>query len=221
LESHIAALWLTDSPPPFPFVALVVSGGHTNLYRVDSLLSMNILSRTRDDAAGEAFDKVAKLMGLGYPGGVVIEALAQSGNPQGYDLPRPRILKEPLTFSYSGLKTAVAYLLKKHPEILGNPTSRADLAASFQEAVVESLITRAWKALERTHCRHLAVCGGVAANGRLRQALQEQAASDGVELFLPPLFLCTDNAGMVAALGYHRLMAGERLDLAADVFSRG
>jgi N6-L-threonylcarbamoyladenine synthase len=221
LEAHIAALWLTGSPPPFPFVALVVSGGHTNLYRVERLLSITLLSRTRDDAAGEAFDKVAKLMGLGYPGGMVIEALAQTGNAQAFDLPRPRIPAEPLTFSYSGLKTAVAYLLKKNPEILLEPSSRADLAASFQEAVVESLVSRAWEALEHTGCRHLAVCGGVAANGRLRRVLQERAAADGVGLFLPPLSLCTDNAAMVAALGYHHLLAGNRLDLAADVFSRG
>jgi N6-L-threonylcarbamoyladenine synthase len=182
---------------------------------------MELLSRTRDDAAGEAFDKVAKLMGLGYPGGVVIEALAQSGDPQAFDLPRPRILKEPLAFSFSGLKTAVAYLLKKNPEVLADAASRAGLAASFQEAVVESLVIRAWEALKLTGCRALAVCGGVAANGRLRQVLQERAQADGIELFLPPLSLCTDNAAMVAALGYHRLRAGERLPLDADVFSRG
>ncbi len=165
LESHIAALWLTEAVPPFPFVALVVSGGHTNLYRVESLLSMNLLSRTRDDAAGEAFDKVAKLMGLGYPGGVVIEALAQSGNPQAFDLPRPRIAKEPLTFSYSGLKTAVAYVLKKHPEILQDQSSRANLAASFQEAVVESLVSRAWEAMEP---HRLPESGGMRRRGRQR-----------------------------------------------------
>lgn len=221
LEAHIAALWLTEHQPPFPFVALVVSGGHTNLYLVESLLTMKLLSRTRDDAAGEAFDKVAKLMGLGYPGGVVIEGLARAGDPAAFELPRPRIPEEPLTFSFSGLKTAVAYLLKKHPEILIEARSRASLAASFQEAVVDCLVTRAFEALRLTGCRRLAVCGGVAANGRLRQVLKERAAAAGVNLYLPPLNLCTDNAAMVAALGYYRLQSGDRLELSADVFSRG
>jgi N6-L-threonylcarbamoyladenine synthase len=221
LQAHILAVFLTETPPEFPFVALVVSGGHTNLYRVDDFRKMTLLGRSRDDAAGEAFDKVAKLMALGYPGGVRIEALAAAGNPQAYRLPRPRILAEPLTFSFSGLKTAVAHLLKQHPEILAAEAARRDLAASFQSAVVESLTSRAWLALTQEGCTRLVVCGGVAANRGLRQALTEQAQAAGVDLFLPPLSLCTDNAAMVAALGYRRLMAGERLDLNGDVFSRG
>lgn len=221
LKAHVASIFLTENPPAFPFVALVVSGGHTNLYEVRSFQDMALISRSRDDAAGEAFDKVAKVMGLGYPGGVIIEALAARGNPQAFPLPRPRIPEEPLTFSFSGLKTAVAYLVKRQPEIVREPALRADLAASFQEAVVESLVSRAWLALEATRCTRLLVCGGVAANGRLRQALEEQARTTGTALYLPPLHLCTDNAAMVAALGYQLLLAGERLGLDADVFSRG
>jgi N6-L-threonylcarbamoyladenine synthase len=221
LQAHIMAAFLTDTAPAFPFVALVVSGGHTNLYRVDGFQAMTLLGRSRDDAAGEAFDKVAKLMRLGYPGGVQIEALAQSGNTSAYHLPRPRIPEEPLTFSFSGLKTAVAYLIKNHPEILKDDAARRDLAASFQAAVVDSLTTRAWLALNETGGSRLVVCGGVAANTRLRQVLQTQARDEGFELFLPPLALCTDNAAMVAALGYRLLKAGDRLDLSADVFSRG
>lgn len=221
LQAHIAAIFLTDNPPAFPLVALVVSGGHTNLYEVHSLMEMTLLGRTRDDAAGEAFDKVAKLMGLGYPGGVVLEGLAQAGDPMAFPLPRPRIPEEPLTFSFSGLKTAVATLLKKEPAILTETQSRADLAASFQEAVVESLTGRCREALRQTGCRRLLVCGGVAANGRLRQALAELSQAEGFQLFLPPLSLCTDNAAMVAALGWHHLQAGRTLPLDADVFARG
>jgi len=221
LQAHILAAFLTDAPPAFPFIALVVSGGHTNIYLVRAFRDMELLGRTRDDAAGEAFDKVAKLLRLGYPGGVKIEALAREGDPGVYALPRPRIPQEPLTFSFSGLKTAVVHQVKKHPEILGDPVAQTHLAASFQEAVVESLTSRAWLALEETGCTRLVVCGGVAANGRLRQVLQERAGSGGAELFLPPLNLCTDNAAMVAAAGYFQLQAGERLDLAADVYSRG
>jgi N6-L-threonylcarbamoyladenine synthase len=221
LQAHILAAFLTDNPPAFPFVALVVSGGHTNLYQVTGFQEFALLGRSRDDAAGEAFDKVAKLMGLGYPGGVRIESLAQTGKGAAYKLPRPRIAEEPLTFSFSGLKTAVAYQLKKHPEILEDAGARADLAASFQEAVVDCLTGRAFEALEQMGNPRLVVCGGVAANARLRQALEAQAQAQGVELFLPPLHLCGDNAAMVAALGYHHLKAGKHLDLAADVFSRG
>jgi N6-L-threonylcarbamoyladenine synthase len=221
LQAHIMAAFLTENPPAFPLVALVVSGGHTNLYRVDGFTEMSLLGRSRDDAAGEAFDKVAKLMALGYPGGVKIEALAQKGSASAYHLPRPRVQEEPLTFSFSGLKTAVSHQLKLHPEILANAAARNDLAASFQEAVVESLASRAWLAMEQEGCPRLVVCGGVAANGRLRQVLQDHARAEGFDLFLPPPALCTDNAAMVAALGYRLLNAGQRLDLDGDVFSRG
>jgi N6-L-threonylcarbamoyladenine synthase len=221
LQAHILAAFLTDNPPDFPLVALVVSGGHTNLYRVKSFLDMELLGRSRDDAAGEAFDKVAKLMQLGYPGGVQIEALAAAGNPRALALPRFRIAAEPLTFSFSGLKTAAALQIKRYPEMLTDPKARADLAASFQEAVVDSLVSRAWLALEQTGLERLVVCGGVAANGHLRRVLQERAAAAGTELLLPPPNLCGDNAAMVAALGYHLLRAGKRLGLDADVFSRG
>ena len=221
LQAHIMAAFLSDTVPTFPFVALVVSGGHTNLYRVDGFTEMALLGRSRDDAAGEAFDKVAKLMALGYPGGVRIEALAATGDPSSFNLPRPRVHGEPLTFSFSGLKTAVAYRLKQHPEILADAAARCDLAAGFQEAVVESLTSRAWIAMEQEGCSRLVVCGGVAANGRLRQVLQEHAQGAGIDLYLPPPALCTDNAAMVAALGYRLLQSGERLDLTGDVFSRG
>jgi len=221
LQAHIMAAFLLETPPAFPFVALVVSGGHTNLYRVDGFREMALLGRSRDDAAGEAFDKVAKLMALGYPGGVVIEALAQDGNASTYNLPRPKVHGEPLTFSFSGLKTAVAGRIKQHPEVLTDAAARCDLAAGFQAAVVDSLTSRAWLALTQEGCSRLVVCGGVAANNRLRQVLQEHAQDAGIEIFLPPPALCTDNAAMVAALGYRLLMAGERLDLTGDVFSRG
>lgn len=223
LRAHILAAFLEEPPPAFPFVALVVSGGHSNLYLVKGFQDMTLLGRSRDDAAGEAFDKVAKLLHLGYPGGVAIEALSASGDPQAIPLPRPRIEHEPLTFSFSGLKTAVAYLIKKHPEMLdpAHQPGPADLAASFQEAVVDSLVSRALTAVESTRSKRLVVAGGVAANRRLRQVLQAQTQAAGIELFIPPPKRCTDNAAMVAALGYHLLQAGERLDLSGDVFARG
>ncbi len=221
LQAHIAAPYLSENPPVFPFIALVVSGGHTNLYKVNGFREITLLGRSRDDAAGEAFDKVAKLLHLGYPGGLAIENLSRQGNPHAFAFPRPRIHQEPLTFSYSGLKTAVATLLRKDPEILAIPQNLADLAASFQEAVVDSLVSRAVLAVRQHDCPRLVVGGGVAANRRLRQELETQTAAAGVELFLPSLKLCTDNAAMVAAMGYHLLQAGERLDLKADVFARG
>lgn len=221
LHAHLAAPFLLDQPPAFPFIALVVSGGHTNLYKVAGFRQITLLGRSRDDAAGEAFDKVAKLLNLGYPGGVAIERLAATGDPQAFPLPRPRIPEEPLTFSYSGLKTAVAVLVRQRPDLLTDVRAKADLAASFQAAVVDSLVSRALLAVHSHACHRLVVAGGVAANQRLRQELQVQAQTAGIALYLPPLALCTDNAAMVAALGYHLLQEGETLDLRADVFARG
>jgi N6-L-threonylcarbamoyladenine synthase len=221
LHAHLAAPFLLETPPEFPFIALVVSGGHTNLYKVEGFQQITLLGRSRDDAAGEAFDKVAKLLDLGYPGGIAIEKVAQAGDPQAFALPRPRIVGEPLTFSYSGLKTAVAVLLRQHPEILASAQQIANLAASFQAAVVDSLVSRALLAVQAHACPRLVVAGGVAANRRLRQELRCQTEAAGIQLFLPPLTLCTDNAAMVAVLGYHLFQAGEHLDLRADVFARG
>jgi len=221
LQAHILAAFLEGESPDFPFVALVVSGGHTNLYHVRGFQDLTLLGRSRDDAAGEAFDKVAKLLGLGYPGGVAIEALAAAGDATAFHLPRPRIASEPLTFSFSGLKTAVAYLVRQHPELVADPQRRADLAASFQAAVVDTVVSRALLAAARTGSPRLVIAGGVAANQALRHALEDAAATQGVQLFLPAPRLCTDNAAMVAALGFHLLQAGERLPADADVFARG
>ena len=222
LQAHIMAAFLTETPPEFPFVALVVSGGHTNLYRVDGFTEMALLGRSRDDAAGEAFDKVAKLMALGYPGGVRIEALAARRQCLGLPPPpAPGPRGAPHLFVFRPQDRGGLHRLKQHPEILTDAAARCDLAAGFQAAVVDSLTSRAWLALEQEGCSRLVVCGGVAANGRLRQVLQEHAQAAGLELFLPPPALCTDNAAMVAALGYRLLQAGERLDLSGDVFSRG
>ncbi len=222
LQAHIMAAFLTETVPAFPFVALVVSGGHTNLYRVDGFTEMTLLGRSRDDAAGEAFDKVAKLMALGYPGGVRIEALARDGNASSLQPPpAPGPRGAPHLLVFRPQDRGGWHRLKQHPEILTDAGARCDLAAGFQAAVVDSLTSRAWLAMEQEGCSRLVVCGGVAANGRLRQVLQEHAQGAGLELFLPPPALCTDNAAMVAALGYRLLMAGERLDLTGDVFSRG
>lgn len=186
LQAHIAAPFLSESAPAFPFIALVVSGGHTNLYKVAGFREITLLGRSRDDAAGEAFDKVAKLMHLEYPGGIAIEQLSRQGNPRAFSLPRPRIDREPLTFSYSGLKTAVATLLKKNQDILATPQNAADLAASFQEAVVDSLVSRALLAVQKYDCPRLVVAGGVAANGRLRGNCKSRARPQEWNCFCPP-----------------------------------
>jgi N6-L-threonylcarbamoyladenine synthase len=206
LEGHIHAAFLESELPTAALVCLVVSGGHTTLYRWEPSGETHALGGTRDDAAGEAFDKVAKLLQLGYPGGEVIDRLAAVGNPQAFDLPRSYLEKDSLDFSFSGIKTAVANLVRRH----GLPTDcggggayrLADLAASFQEAVVDVLVTKTLRAAARCEVTDVAVVGGVAANRRLRQRMAEEAAFHHVRLHLPAIRYCTDNAAMIAAAAY-------------------
>jgi N6-L-threonylcarbamoyladenine synthase len=217
LAGHLAAVFLgDDAPPPFPHLALLVSGGHTALIRVDEPGRTSLLGATRDDAAGEAFDKVGKLLGLGYPGGVAIDRLAATGNPRAVELPRALPARDDLDFSFSGLKTAVSTRLAK----TGIPEgpALADFCASFQSAVVDVLVRKSRRALVREGLGALVVCGGVAANRGLRTALAEAAREDGFGLFIPPPKRCTDNAAMIAAEGSALFLRGKRsgLDLAVD-----
>ncbi len=221
LEGHLTSVFLrtadTDSlvVPGFPHVALLCSGGHTEIHEVSDFGRMQLLGATRDDAAGEAFDKGGKMLGLGYPGGVRIEALAQGGDPTAIRFPRS-FRGDSLEFSFSGLKTALAIWLRDH----GRPEGKllSDLCASYQAAIVEVLVEKVVRAAERVRARQIVVAGGVAANQALRQRLGEEAAVAGCELFFPPLGHCTDNAAMIAAAGLVRLRRGERsgLDLNAD-----
>ena len=218
LEGHIHALFLEAQPPPCPFVALLVSGGHTGLYHVSSQMSMERLGQTRDDAAGEAFDKVAKMLSLGYPGGVVIDRLARQGDPDRIRFPRPYMEKDSCDFSFSGIKTAVGRYLREHPD--RGPEHVADIAAGFQEAVVDVLVHKLIRAARMKDCRRVSLAGGVAANSRLRARLRLDAGAERMDVYLPSLQLCGDNAAMVAALGYRLLAAGKRGRLADDVFSK-
>jgi N6-L-threonylcarbamoyladenine synthase len=206
----------SPDPPPYPHLALLVSGGHTALIRVDAPGETRLLGATRDDAAGEAFDKVGKLLGLGYPGGVAIDRLAAAGNRQAVALPRALPGRDDLDFSFSGLKTAVATLLAKGE--LPRDGALADFCASFQAAVVDVLVRKSRRALAREGLGALVVCGGVAANRGLRAALADAAREDGFALFIPPPKYCTDNAAMIAAAGseLHARGVTADLDLAVD-----
>lgn len=206
LEGHMEAAFMEAERPEEPFVCLVVSGGHTALYYVAPDGVSQCVGSTRDDAAGEAYDKVAKLLGLGYPGGVIIDRLAQNGNPSAFSFPKAYLEKGSLDFSFSGIKTAVAYFVKQYGLPSERPTVATyrleDLAASFQEAVVDVLVEKTMLAVERFGVCHVAVAGGVAANSRLRVRLQEEAAYRRAQLYIPHIRYCTDNAVMVAVAGY-------------------
>ncbi|MFN3302276.1 MAG: tRNA (adenosine(37)-N6)-threonylcarbamoyltransferase complex transferase subunit TsaD [Roseateles sp.] len=207
LEGHLLSPFLSADPPEFPFVALLVSGGHTQLMRVDAVGSYEILGETIDDAAGEAFDKSAKLLGLPYPGGPHLARLAEFGNPKAFELPRPLLHSGKPDFSFAGLKTAVLTQVKK----LGDSPceqSRADLAASTQAAIVEVLVKKSLLALKETGLKRLVVAGGVGANARLREQLNSACARRGVRVHYPELQLCTDNGAMIAMAAALRLQRG-------------
>jgi N6-L-threonylcarbamoyladenine synthase len=222
LEGHILSIFLEKQPPSFPFIALTVSGGHTNIYHIRGFGEYTVLGRTLDDAAGEAFDKIAKRLDLGYPGGPVIEKLASEGRDNAVDFPRAYLSGDSLDFSFSGLKTAVALYVKKwlEQDQRNARITVADIAASFQAAVVEVLTDKMAAAAKQAYVTSAVLAGGVARNNRLRSSMQQRMAQEKVELFVSSPEFCTDNGAMIAVAGYHRIMSGHRDGLTLDARSR-
>jgi N6-L-threonylcarbamoyladenine synthase len=217
LEGHLLAPLLEAEPPPFPHVALLVSGGHTMLIEVRGIGSYHLLGETRDDAAGEAFDKTAKLLGLPYPGGPELARLAEHGRPGVFSFPRPMLDRPGLEFSFSGLKTAVVHAIRGHEM---TDRLKADVAEGVQLSIVETLSAKALRALEETGLDTLVVSGGVSANRALRQRLTEAARGQGARVYYPRIEFCTDNAAMIAVAGLARLKVGQHDDLAIKARAR-
>ena len=222
MEGHLLAPMLEENPPHFPFVALLVSGGHTQLVRVDGVGRYELLGESIDDAAGEAFDKTAKLLGLDYPGGAALARLALKGTPNRFAFPRPMTDRPGLDFSFSGLKTFAANTLHQVMQEEGELTeqSKADIAYAFQEAVVDTLAIKCKRALKQTGLKRLVIAGGVSANKQLRQTLAELMQQLGGEVFYPQPQFCTDNGAMIAYAGFLRLKQGQQQDLAIEVRPR-
>lgn len=219
LEGHLLSVHLEKDAPSFPYIGLLASGGHTALYHVSDYTRYRLLGQTRDDAAGEAFDKVAKMLGLGYPGGEVISRLAQHGNPEKISFPRATISKDSFDFSFSGLKTAVANHLRHYREAQ-IPVPYEDTAAAFQEAVVGVLVDKTIKAALQYKIKNIVAVGGVASNSCLREVLAKTSKKQGLDLFIPNPGLCTDNAAMIAVAGYYRFLKGLVSGLDLDTYSR-
>ncbi len=217
MEGHLLAPMLEEPRPEYPFVALLVSGGHTMLVRVDQPGEYLLLGESLDDAAGEAFDKTAKLLGLGYPGGAALAQLAEQGDPQRFRFPRPMTNRPGLDFSFSGLKTFAMNTLQRHGD---EPGVRADIAYAFQEAVIDTLVIKCRRALRETGLRHLVVAGGVSANRELRRRLAVAAEESGGRVWYPRPEFCTDNGAMIAYAGCQRLLQGEREPHAIEVRAR-
>ena len=215
MEGHLYSNFLTEPVPDYPFISLIVSGGHTMLVHVKEPLHHSVLGQTRDDAAGEAYDKVAKMLGLGYPGGAVIDRLAAHGNPRAHDFPRSYLEREMFDFSFSGVKTAVLYYLRREGVGEAGAARRvwddqhlADVCASFQAAMIDVLVNKTLDAARKTGVRDIAVAGGVAANSTLRTRMTESAGQKGWRVFIPRHEYCTDNGAMIAFAGWMRLTRG-------------
>ncbi|WP_430737972.1 tRNA (adenosine(37)-N6)-threonylcarbamoyltransferase complex transferase subunit TsaD [Psychrobacter sp. VH5] len=219
MEGHLLAPLMGANPPAFPFVSLLVSGGHTQLIAAQGIGQYEILGESIDDAAGECFDKAAKMLGLPYPGGPNIAKLAGTGNPNAYELPRP-MLHRGLDFSFSGMKTAVHNLIKDTAGSDSDPQVRADIAASFQHAMVDTLVKKCVKALKQAGMSRLVIAGGVSANTHLRETLEAELAKINATVHYAPPALCTDNGAMIAYAGYERLQAGQADDLAVSCVPR-
>lgn len=217
MEGHMLAPMLEDEQPDFPFIALLVSGGHTMLVRVDAIGQYRMLGESVDDAAGEAFDKTAKLMGLDYPGGAALARMAQSGTPQRFKFPRPMTDRPGLDFSFSGLKTHAANTIRQQGD---DPQTHADIAWAFQDAVVDTLTIKCRRALKQEGLNQLVIAGGVSANQSLRERLQVEVAKRKGKVFYPRPELCTDNGAMIAYAGMQRLKAGHTADLGVNVKPR-
>ena len=218
LAGHINSVFLEPDPPAFPYIAILVSGGHTSIYHVTDHTAAELMGQTRDDAVGEAFDKVAKMLGLGYPGGGVIDRLAKDGDSEKIKFPRSYLNKSTFDFSFSGIKTAVLRYITNHPQEFKEQIP--DIAAGFQEAVLEVLSYKAIRAAAEKGCDRIALVGGVAANSRLREKLSADAGVKGIRVHIPAIHLCGDNAAMIAGVGYHYLKAGMGAEMGDDVYSR-
>ncbi len=205
ISGHIYSNWLANKKIEFPVLNLIVSGGHTQLIYMKEHSKYKIIGSTKDDAAGEAFDKVAKMLGLSYPGGPIISKLAKKGNPEKYQLPRPMIHSKDFNFSFSGLKTAVFYFIKKHPEVLKKGKAQNDLCASFQKAVIDVLTHKTIKAAEKYKVKYILLAGGVSANDQLREELAKKAKENGFKFLTPKKILSTDNAAMIATSAYFNI----------------